>query len=280
MSGPKRLIEEGSAFDQALLRAGREDRPSSDYERRVLVAASMLPATALAGSARPSLLSRLVRPQFLAVIVAIGAGTAFVSSTSSQQRAQDGQDGQLATQAAAPTAEPRVEPATVSVTPVTSVVSTDAKPSSDERVVTPAALPQVSARALSRVSVTAAPPVPTALSERSSRAVAAAPATAGVSLQREVELLDSVKRSLRSAAHADAQRALDSYDSEFPSGTLKPEAGFLRIRLLLARGDRAKARALGDELRARYPNSVHARRIEAALAADAANDRQDQASPR
>ncbi|MBX3209639.1 MAG: hypothetical protein KF764_31690 [Labilithrix sp.] len=49
---------------------------------------------------------------------------------------------------------------------------------------------------------------------------------------------------------------------------MKPEAGFLRIRLLLAKGDAAGAAALADELSARHPDSVHAKRIRAALAAD------------
>jgi len=267
MTVPKRLIDEGTAFDRALLSAGRDERPSGDYERRVIAAASALPASASASAGRPSLLSRLVRPQYLAVVVAIGAGTAFLSSTSVPR-------GGRSDAASAATAEREVDPAP---RPTTSFEANEGALLAVAVVATPDALPSAPAAAAPRASAPAAPPsAPVAASARE-----IAPAVAsGASLQREVELLDTVKRSLRSGAHADAERSLESYDAEFPSGTLKPEAGFLRIRLLLAKGDRAKARALGDELRTRYPNGVHARRIQAALAADAGNEGQDQASPR
>ena len=274
MTAPKRLIDDGSAFDRALLRAGREDRPSSAYERRVIAAASTLSASASAAAGHPSWLSRLVRPQYLAAVVAIGVGTAFVSSTSVRQ----GSSFEAASSAANATPNAKTQPE-VSSAPspaMSSETSAEASPHAAP-VTTPEALPSAPAPVVTaaRASVSAPAPV-----EPPARVVAAVSSSSGVSLQREVELLDSVKQSLRSGAHADAQRALDGYDAEFPSGTLKPEAGFLRIRLLLAKGDRAKARALGDELRTRYPKGVHARRIEAALAADAANEGQDQASPR
>ncbi|MBX3264735.1 MAG: hypothetical protein KF782_33995, partial [Labilithrix sp.] len=100
------------------------------------------------------------------------------------------------------------------------------------------------------------------------------------SLQREVELLDAVKRGLRAGLSDEAERALDAYDAEFGQGAMKQEAGFLRIRLLLAKGDRAGAVALGEELLRRHPDNVHAKRIRAALAAEGGDKTRTQTSPR
>ncbi|MBX3220324.1 MAG: hypothetical protein KF795_07365, partial [Labilithrix sp.] len=79
MTSPKRLIDEGTALDRALLRAAREDRPAPDFERRVIAAAVgvALPAPA-ANLARPSLVARLARPRFVAM-AAVGIGAAALS---------------------------------------------------------------------------------------------------------------------------------------------------------------------------------------------------------
>ncbi|MCW5834355.1 MAG: hypothetical protein KIS78_18290 [Labilithrix sp.] len=75
-----------------------------------------------------------------------------------------------------------------------------------------------------------------------------------------------MKAKHAAGAAADAARALDGYDAEFPRGTLRPEATVLRIRTRLALGERAEAERLADDFLARHPSSVHASRIRALLA--------------
>src|SRR5690606_12304952 len=121
-----------------------------------------------------------------------------------------------------------------------------------EPTVTPDTLPDAPARAAASAPARAA----------------ASPAPSGVptaSIAREVELLDGVKAKLGAGAADDASRALDAYDAEFPQGTLRPEATVLRIRTLLARGERARAEKLADDFLAKHPSGVHAKRIRALL---------------
>ena len=278
MMEPKRLIEEGTAFDRALLRAGREERPSTDYERRVILAATLGPAAVAGVAARPSLLTRVIRPQYLAVL-AIGAGAAALSTSASEhgdrtatsaaaapalarsaeRDPQPTNDRPPSLAAPTPSTEPTEREAPVAVTTPDALPSAPAASVTARAIGTPARAPALPASP----GVTSGAPARPALAE-----AAAAARPDGASLQREVELLDAVKRSLRMGDAAAAEHSLDAYDSEFQRGTLVPEAGFLRIRLLLARGERARAVALGDELLARHPNTVHAKRIRAALAAD------------
>lgn len=255
MIEPKRLIEEGTAFDRALLQAGREDRPPTDYARRVIAAVALMPTATAGAAVSTSILARLLRPRWLTMVALGAAATLLVATRLPAEGPREADVPARPVAPIAPTApeaplEKRAEPPLAHVAvPVT----------------TPDALPNA--------------PVPS-LQPRERRAPAAtaqAPAAnrepapiSGASLQREVELLDAVKQSLRAGATADAERALADYDAEFPSGSLKPEAGFLHVRVLLAKGDRARAVALGDELLARYPNTVHAKRIRAVLAAESA----------
>lgn len=252
MIEPKRLIEEGTAFDRTLLQAGREDRPPSDYARRVIAAVALMPTATAGAAVSTSILARLLRPRWL-TMVALGAAATLLVATrlpAEGSREADAPARPVVTTAPEAPLEKREEPAAAHV--AVPVTTPDALPNA----------PPPSAQPRERRAPVAAAQAPVANSEP-------APIS-GASLQREVELLDAVKRSLRAGATADADRALADYDAEFPSGSLKPEAGFLHVRVLLAKGDRARAVALGDELLARYPNTVHAKRIRAALAADPA----------
>lgn len=255
-SPPKRLIEEGTSFDRALLRAAREEKSSDDFERRVVAATVAASAAVATGKAlRPSLLARLARPR---VLVAF-AVSALVAARF------------LATRPEAPSV---VDPAPVLQVEPPARPSPAPEPAPAEpgmATVTPDALPSVTLPALSTGAPRPAAPIPPAAAVTAPPAVAAAgPSDTGASLEREVALLDAVKRGLRASDVASAERALAAYDAEFPAGTLRPEAGVLRVRLLLAKGDRAGASALGEELLARWPNGIHASRIRAALAGSAA----------
>ena len=74
-----------------------------------------------------------------------------------------------------------------------------------------------------------------------------------------------MKAKLGAGAFGDAAQALDTYDTEFPQGTLRPEATVLRIRTLLLQGRRPEAQRLADDFLAKHPGSVHAKRIRALL---------------
>jgi hypothetical protein len=294
MTAPKRLIEEGTSFDRTLLRAAREERPSEDFERRVLAAASALPAARASTLVRPSLLARLARPRLLIVAALAGGATIFAASRS--EHAASTPPASTATiPAAIEPSSPTEQPAPlVTVDSLPSVLSpvvaapapSPAPPTTNVKVASAAPSgASKSGAATPSGAFAASPPSPVA-----SVAVAAEPRQEPVrvadadatepTLHREVELLDAVKRSLRTGTPAEAERALAAYDAEFPRGILEPEAGFLRVRVLLAKGERTAAVALGDDLLRRHPNSVHAKRIRAALAADAGDKSPSSTLPR
>lgn len=110
------------------------------------------------------------------------------------------------------------------------------------------------------------PTAPAAAAPSTTTVKPAAPAAGASSIEREVELLDVVKAKLGSGATAEAAKALDGYDAEFPSGALRPEGTVLRIRTLLLQGNRAAANALAEDFLQKHPGSVHAKRIRALLA--------------
>ena len=248
MTSPKRLVDEGTSLDRTLLRAAREDRPAPDFERRV-IAAALAPTTVAPPLHSPS---RLARPGL--IVVAIGAGAAMVG--------RRGADRPPATTPSVAVAQSTPVPAPPAAAAATSI------PVEDEpiAVTTPqrAPLPGVAAPVVaSAPRGSGAPSTPPPVVDTAAK-------RALPSLGREVELLDAVKQRLKAGSPAEAERALDAYDDEFPQGTLKPESSVLRIRLLLASGQRARAIALTDEVLRRDPNSVHAKRMRALLAADGA----------
>lgn len=254
MTSPKRLVDEGTSLDRTLLRAAREDRPAPDFERRV-IAAALAPTTVappLHSPSRLARLARLARPGL--IVVAIGAGAAMVG--------RRGADRPPATAPSVAVAQSTPVPAPPAAAAATSI------PVEDEpiAVTTPqrAPLPGVAAPVVaSAPRGSGAPSTPPPVVDTAAK-------RALPSLGREVELLDTVKQRLKAGSPAEAERALDAYDDEFPQGTLKPESSVLRIRLLLASGQRARAIALTDEVLRRDPNSVHAKRMRALLAADGA----------
>jgi len=94
-----------------------------------------------------------------------------------------------------------------------------------------------------------------------SSAVFAAPSAAATpsnaSLAAEIRLLDRTRAALGAGDTQGAQRLLHSYDQSRPSGVLSQEANLLRVRLLLARGDRRSAASLARQIIAEHPESTH-----------------------
>jgi hypothetical protein len=247
MSDLKRLIEEGSPFERMLLESSEGEGPSPALEEKILAAIPAAAASAKTSetrlvAAKPA--SSLVRPAAV-VVGAIGlllVGALVVRSSSE------------------PASSPVLAPSPV-VVPSTIATPAPIATSAEVPTVSLDSLPSapLAERALAPKVVTT-PSAPTAQS----------PATDETSgLEREIKLLDTVKSKLGDGAHADALRTLDTYDVEFPQGTLRPEATVLRIRTLLLEGRRADAQRLADDFLAKHPTSVHAKRIRALLAGTA-----------
>ncbi|MEY4511709.1 MAG: hypothetical protein RLZZ450_3831, partial [Pseudomonadota bacterium] len=66
-----------------------------------------------------------------------------------------------------------------------------------------------------------------------------------------------------------AQRLLEQHATRFPAGVLGPEREVLAIEVLRALGQTAEAEQRLNAFRARYPNSMHLRRLSASPAAPA-----------
>ncbi len=248
MKEPKRLFESGSPLERSILGFGRDDAPSDELARKTLAAMADAPP-ASAAPAAPARAVSATRPRWiLAGACALGIAAVIVGIV----RRDEGPTSVPPTPVA-PTEAPLVvsapEPAPV---PVKEEVA------KEEVAVTPDSLPSAPVRA----------PAPQAASA-SARAAAPIERPSSASIAREVELLDTVKARLGTRDAAAAARALDAYDSEFPSGTLRPEATVLRIRMLLLRGDRGGAEKVGQAFLAKHPSGVHAKRVRALLADEA-----------
>jgi hypothetical protein len=230
MKEPKRLFESGSPLERTILGYGREEAPSEGLGKSTLAAIAAAAPLANAASEIPKP-SRWTRPVTIAGVAAIGIGAliAFTSSRSPEPPA--------------PVARPTVN---VQPPPAPSAPAT-----SENNIVTPDSLPN----ARPSVTPSAAPSVASATPHE----------TGATSIAREVELLDAVKVKLASSEASGAARALDTYDAEFPRGTLRPEATVLRIRTLLLQGDRDGANRLGTAFLESHPSGVHAKRVRALL---------------
>lgn len=105
--------------------------------------------------------------------------------------------------------------------------------------------------------------LPRAAPVRSAPAVASTTAPAEGSLSRELAALDRAKRALANGDGPGALRELDDYRRDFANGDLAPEEVVLRVRTLLAMGERDRARALADGFEAEHPSSPYAARVHA-----------------
>jgi hypothetical protein len=84
-----------------------------------------------------------------------------------------------------------------------------------------------------------------------------ASAAASASLTEEIRLLDRARAALAAGDTVTAGRLLDAYASNRPSSVLVQEAALLRVKVLLARGERSAAVELARRIIATYPESAH-----------------------
>lgn len=233
MEEPKRLFESGTELERSILGSARDDAPAADLERRILKAMAATPVVD-SPPTTPTLPSFL-RPR--AVVVAMATIALGVGITRGVFRAES----------PAPTV---VAPALTASPPEAPPALAEPASPKEDVALRPSDLPN---------AATPTSQVPSAL-----RARPAQPAPSA-SIERELELLDAVKAKLRAGDAAEASSTLDVYDSEFREGTLRPEATVLRVRTLLARGDRPAAEKVGADFLAKHSTGVHAKRIRALL---------------
>jgi hypothetical protein len=85
-------------------------------------------------------------------------------------------------------------------------------------------------------------------------------------LTDEVVRLDRARSALRDGSPSRAMWELDGYDAEFANGSLRQEATVLRIELLVATGNDARARTLAETFATAHPRSGYLSRIRELLA--------------
>jgi hypothetical protein len=159
----------------------------------------------------------------LALLASIGAGVAFHYS------GHGGPSATVAPKAAAPLV----------------VASTEVEPPTPEPSSAPPELTLAPAEGSAKVAAKLRP--------------ASAPSS---SLSRELQVLKQAHEALARGNPSGALAALDDYHTRFPQGTLGAEETVIRVRALLARGDRARATALAHQFSKAHPDSLYAQRVE------------------
>lgn len=86
-----------------------------------------------------------------------------------------------------------------------------------------------------------------------------------VSLADEIALFDRARAGFGKDDPSRVLATLDDYERRFPNGAFAEEAQVLRVRTLLAKGDRALATRLGERFIAEHPKSPHVARLRAIL---------------
>jgi len=261
MSELTRLAEGGSTFERALLGAGRDESPSRSLEEKILASLEVplpLPPAASARAARDPSPARWLGSGGAAVAAA-GAGALLVGAL------LVGREPAPASAAPAPAsaAPAPASPAPASAAPApASPAPAPASPALRDGAlvaVTPASLPDVAPAAASAI------PGRAGAGGQASTAPGDRASAEGRTIALEVALLDAVRSRLGAGDASGALRSLDTYDTEIPTGALRPEATVLRIRALLLQGDRGAAEAAAADLLRRRPDSVHAKRVRALL---------------
>jgi hypothetical protein len=234
---PKRWLEDGaSSFERDLLASADFDRaPRRALSRtlasvQIAAAATLVASTAVGTSASVGTLSVLKWVGFgvvsgLATMVAVETVTPL---------------GPANTEPRDPTRVPVVAPLPEPAPTPPSGKANAPTPPSDSR----------SPRNSPPVALENAPELPS-------------PATANArrDLARETSLVSEASRKVESGDPTRALALLDQYAREYPNGVLRPEAGVVRVRALVATGRRKEAELLaGSE-----PNSAHARSMQRAL---------------
>jgi hypothetical protein len=251
MNDPKRLLDSGAdELEQELLASALADRGSDRALQSTLLAIGAGAGAALGAATAAHAASTTGPTAFVSVLkwLTIGATAGLMVSGGADwanQRGARSPEPQAVALAAPPQAAPP-QPAHAAPEPASEIAAgePDTPPPAPAARSAPAPTDGI-VRAL-------APEAPS---------VAALPETETSSelLMREVQMLDRAKRSLARGDAAGALAALGEHARAFPRAALRPEADLLRMRALLASGDRAAALGIARRLVAQAPQSAHAR---------------------
>jgi hypothetical protein len=224
MTEPRRLLDESTGLDRAILESALDDSPSPARRRRVVAAVTAAGATAATTTAAAATGGVAVWKIVvgIAALTGLGVGASILHA-------------QLAN-----------APATVVVLPTSSVV------------VTPSAPPTISIA--SEIAPIADPPAVVPPKPVIKKPVPPAEATAP-SIGREIALIDDARKSIAAGDGASALIALDQYAVECRGGALALEATVLRIEAVAATGDRDRAAVLAQKFLNDHPGTAYEARV-------------------
>lgn len=94
----------------------------------------------------------------------------------------------------------------------------------------------------------------------------AARAATSLSFDDELALVESARTALSKGDASGCLARLDDYDRRVQKGTFEREVTVMRVEALIARGDTARARSLGEAFLEQSPDSPYANRIRSLLA--------------
>ena len=276
--------DDATEFERTLLDAASDDAPSDHARRRTLAAmgagaaavtsashaATQVAAAGAAGGGAKgigavsavALLKWVGTGAVVGSIVAAGIATVTTPGLVFSKRAVAPVAEVAAETAIAPEHGVRGRSLATAAAEVTAPESAVAEPGSPPEP-TRAAAPSQAARA-ERSAVT-----PPAAVVATPLAPAAAPVVPQVSaastVVAEVESLDRARAALAAGNPQAALSSLSRHDAAFPAGVLQPEAVVLRVRALIALGDRAEAARVGNRFITSHPDSAQAGRLRALI---------------
>lgn len=235
MKDPQPLLDDGATeLELLLLRAGDAEGPSP-AARRAAAASLGLGMTAITASASalgaPSLTPAAkvlaVKWWIVGALASMGAGVAIVAGMPDEA---------------------------ASIVPTTIASSSRgalAEPPRPQAVPTPHGT---------------SPAAPSAVTpDRPQVAMPRALPSASTGIQAQISLIDRARSAAASGQPGATLAALDDYQRRFPGGVLQQEAAMLRIEAMLARGDKATAKRLGQRFLEQYPRSALAARVKSLL---------------
>lgn len=130
-----------------------------------------------------------------------------------------------------------------------------------DEVATPAATAPVEAKTMHVDELPTATPMAEKLAPRARPTTSASTNTMPASFDDELALVEAARTSLARGDTAGCLSQLDEYDRRVRAGVFEREVAVMRIEALLARGEAARARTLGEAFLTRSPDSPYANRV-------------------
>lgn len=251
MSEPRRLREEGSELERALIASASSDAPSPRARAAAARALGIDPTPGGSGGGPSGGVATSVTMSGAKIAGFVGLAAAIaLAAWQLVVLGDDEVETERATVDVGPPS-PAAEPPAPLVAPIE---RTGERPAGDARTLDEAPS-EVQASPRSRPIARTRPAVEADVPEN------AEPVAAPSTLAAEVAALDAARSAIRRGQTARALAMLDEYDARFARPELGPESDIARIEAHLAAGDRAAARSLADRFLAAHPTSPAAARI-------------------